>query len=205
MKKLIFLSISLILLGGFAHSQMVVNDPMANAKLTQQTFIQNIMKGYQSLSTRIQNSTLSETITTSKNVSNQLSLFEQALDVSDAFQQLQSVKDFFNEHKRIIRMIQEVNMDMNSVAGVMRPTYRQIVRKNLEDAYVYAAKSMSVVSTSFIRRQINLADRLQFLKEAENYLGQAIEKLSDCIRIVGEAKHYHQNMERAKNFYKAIL
>lgn len=204
MKKTISVFIAILFIKT-GYAQMVVNDPQANIKLSQQTFIQNIMKGYQSLSTRIQNSTLQETITTAKTVDKQLSLFEQALDVADQFQQLQSVRDFFKEHKTIIRKIQEINVDMNSVESFMRPTYRLIVRRNLEDAYILASKSISVVSTSFIQRQINLAERMQFLVEAREYLGKAVSKLEECIRIVGQAKHYYQNMEKAKNYYKAIL
>ena len=203
-KQLIMVWVVVFWIKGLS-AQVVVNDPQANVQLTQHTFLQNIMKAYQHLQTKIQNSTLIEAVKTAKTVDKELTLFEMALDVADQFQQLQSVKDFFAEQRKIAQKIQHVNTDLSRVQGVMRPRYQQIVRKSLEDAYINAAKSISVISTSFIKKKINMADRMAFLKEAEGYLGQAIKKLEISIRIVGEATYYHENLDKAKKYYGTIL
>lgn len=205
MKTLLLSIFAVLLLSSSAISQVVVNDPQANLKLTQQTLMQNIQKGYQALSNKIQNSSLVQNVKTAVGVEGQLNLFQAALDVADQFQQLQSTKDFFKDHRDMIRQIREISVNLNSVRGFMRPAYQEIVRKNMDDAYILCAKSISVASTSFVRKQINLAERMAFLKEAHGYLEMAFEHISQCIRIVNEAKHYHDNVEKAKNFYKAIL
>jgi len=204
MKKITVVVFTIIMVNTLK-AQMVVNDPQANASLMQQTFLEQIMKAYQSLSTRIQNSTLTQVISTAKTVDNQLSLFQQALDVADQFQQLQGVKDFFNEHKKIVQKIQQVNSDFSSVRGFIRPTAARNVSSYLDDAYVLAAKSISVVSTSFIRKQINMSERLSFLNEAQKYISQAVEKIDAALRIVREAKYYHGMLDQASNYYKAIF
>jgi hypothetical protein len=205
MKKLTTVLLFTVVSFATLKAQWVVNDPQANASLMQQTFLEQIMKAYQSLSTRIQNSTLTQVISTARTVDNQLDLFQQALDVADQFQQLQGVKDFFSVHKKIVQKIQEVNSDFSSVRGFIRPAYAKTVTRNLDDAYVLAAKSISVVSTSFIRKQINMADRLSFLNEAQKYIDQAVQKIDAALKIVREAKYYYNMLDQASNYYKAIF
>ncbi|HXD79810.1 MAG TPA: hypothetical protein VN616_18465 [Puia sp.] len=210
MKKLIYLPFLLIL--SKVDAQMVVEDPEADAQLasssakqTQSNFLQNAIKGYNYLMAKIQNSTLGEVTQTAKGVSNQFNLLNAALDVADAFQQSQMVKDFFVKQSAIISQINTVNQSLYNTDFVMNAKMRQAALNLLNDAYVNAAKSLSVIANGFIKKQLNLSERMVFCEKAASYLTDALSKVQQAASIIEKATADNAHIQNKSTFIKAVF
>jgi hypothetical protein len=210
MKKLLYLPLLFILQQ--AHAQMVVEDVNADAQLatsgakqTQQVILQNAIKGYNYLMAKLQNSTLGEVTQTATNVSQQFNLLNAALDVADAFQQSQMVKDFFTKQSTIISLINTVNQNLYNTGFVMNDNMRATVLVLLNDAYVNASKSLSVIANAFIKKQLNLSERMVFCEKATAYLTEALAKVRQAASIIEKATADNAHIQNKTTFIKAVF
>ncbi len=203
MKTLIAFYILLITQSSFG--QMAVVDAGSNVKLTEQTLLQNAIKGYSYLQVQLQNSTLTQTAKTAGDVNNQLNLIDAALDVADKFQQSQMVKDFFSKQGVIISLINTVNNDLGNTSVVINSNMRQMITQLLNDAYVNAIKSLTIISNGFIKKQLNLSERMVFCQEATKYLSDALYKVQQSSSIINVAKGNSNNIANKSSLIRAIF
>ena len=200
--------ILLITIGFFskAPAQMVVTDPATSKLLIISNGIQSAMKGYSDLQTNIQRGTLSTVVQSTGMISQQLDLINSSLDVADQFTNAQSTRDFFVRQRNVLRDINSVTNDYFSIgAGILSPVVLSQIRQDLDDASVLATKSLSVVSSGFVKKQLNLSERLAFIMEGQRYLDIAQTKISNALYMVNTKRKQLQRLDEANKLYKLIF
>ena len=200
--------ILLITIGFFskAPAQMVVTDPSTSKLLIISNGIQSAMKGYSDLQTNIQRGTLSTVVQSTGMISQQLDLINSSLDVADQFTNAQSTRDFFVRQRNVLRDINSVTNDYFSIgAGILSPVVLSQIRQDLDDASVLATKSLSVVSSGFVKKQLNLSERLAFIMEGQRYLDNAQTKISNALYMVNTKRKQLQRLDEANKLYKLIF
>jgi hypothetical protein len=75
----------------------------------------------------------------------------------------------------------------------------------LDDATILATKSLSVVSSGFVRKQLNLSERLAFIMEAQRYLDNAQTKIASALYLVNTKRKQLQRLDEANKLYKIIF
>jgi hypothetical protein len=187
-------------------AQMVVSDPVTSNLLVINNGIQTAIKGYSDLQTNIQKGTLSTVVQSTGMISKQLDLINSSLDVADQFTNAQSTRDFFIRQRTVLRDIRTVSSDYLSIgAGILSPNIRVQIRQNLDDATILAIKSLSVITSSFVKKQLNLSERLAFIKEGETYLDNAQTKISAALYIVNSKRKQLERLDEANKLYKIIF
>jgi N-acetylglutamate synthase/N-acetylornithine aminotransferase len=189
-----------------ANAQMVVSDPVNTKLLVISNGIQSAMKSYSDLQTNIQRGTLSTVVQSTGMLSQQLDLINSALDVADQFTNAQSTRDFFIRQRNMVRDINSVTSDYFSIgAGILSPVVRGQIRQDLDDATILATKSLSVVSSGFVRKQLNLSERLAFIMEAQRYLDNAQTKIASALYLVNTKRKQLKRLDEANKLYKIIF
>ena len=187
-------------------AQMIVTDPITTNLLSINNGIQTALKAYSDLQTNIQKGTLSTVIQSTGMISKQLDLINSALDVADQFTNAQSTRDFFIRQRNVLRDIKTVSTDYFSIgAGILSPSIRVQIRRDLDDATLLAIKSLSVITSSFVKKQLNLTERLAFIKEGETYLDNAQTKISAALYIVNSKRKQLERLDEANKLYKIIF
>lgn len=168
--------------------------------------IQVAIRGYSALQSNIQKGTLTKVTESTKLINESLDVINSSLDVADAFNNTQMTKDFFIEQGTILKDIAIVSKDYFSVGSqILSFQSRRSIRNSLDDASILANKSLIVASNAFIKKQINMTERLAFIKEAQSYLNEALSKIKIAISIIAEKKEDIRKIDEKVKLYNAIF
>lgn len=213
-QKNILCTLMLLIISISSFSQaMIVSDPVAikihaaqlKINIVNES-IQTAIKGYVGLQTQIQDGTLQSVTKSTDIVTKNLELINTALDVADIFMSSQMTKDFFLKQIRIIKDVKGVTASYFSIsAQLLSKQARKNIQTDLDDASIQANKSLSVASNAFVKKQLNISERLGFIKEANEYLSKAEAKIDHAIYIISTKKQAIQRLDEKVKLYKALF
>jgi len=216
MKKIIktlFLGSCIIFCSRYSYAQFAVTDPAATAAITQTNILHQIsngiqlsIKAYSQLQSNLQQGTLNTVIQTSGLIGKHLDIINAALNVADVFNNTQMTRDFFLQQRNVLKNIGAVSHDYFSLGSqIFSNQARSGIKTNLEEASVLANKSLVVASNAFVTKQINISDRLVFIKEAQSYLTQAMNQISMAQNVIATKRNAMTRVDEKVKMYKLIF
>lgn len=206
MKKLLFSLLAISILTVEVKAQMIVSDVGANLQLTQQTIIQNLMKGFTKIQTNIANDALDEGVKHTDFLNKQFTLLDNVYKVSNTFNNLKRVRTYFTNSAQVMTAIGKITNSLTR-DGVkyLNPQERMLIKKRLDGSLDDIKYSLELVTFAMNPgNKLSLAERLKEIDEANNVLGGTASRVAEAEKRVNRYR-YTQEIDDKKKKLNTLL
>lgn len=205
MKKYLIL-LFVIFISKSTYSQFAVVDANANIKLTQQTLIQNIMKGFSKIQANIASDALDEGIKHTDFLDKQFTLLDNVYKVSSSFNNMKRVRTYFDNSSQLIRSIGQLTRSLSSnQSKFLNPQERKSIKNELDNSIDQIKYSLEIISFAMNpTNKLSIAERLKEVDEANEILSKTTNSVAASERKINTYR-YRQETTDKRNKLNSLL
>lgn len=181
-------------------AQMVVTDVGANTKLTQQTIIQNLMKGFTKIQTNIASDALDEGVKQTDFLQKQFSLLDNIYEVNSTFNSIKRVKTYFANSQQLMSSISRITGSLaRDGSKYLNPQERTLIKQRLDGSLEDCRYSLELVTFAMNpKNKLSLAERLKEIDEANKILSGTSGKVTAAEKIVSRYRSTQETDDKKK-------